>query len=354
MPYAKTSYVSLVDYSTANVEKLTVTGAIKFCERPSAADPLWLLIATDAGELRVFNEAGVHQPGSDVDLGWNPDQVAINNDDPPKILVRRHSVLSIYLYESGSLSWSVTAITNMAEALISDGWVHTLLSLAGTAASNGAQWRSLTDGSIDQDVRGITAGGTCLADGLSVTESGEAVFYLWRNVIAAAWHFYLRREDRTAGVEYDEIDLNTGGYGCQPFRSRCCADGSLVTLATWHANTNTTYLYLRSGTDGGALYDTSGSGLNIYRLSVNPAGTRAAYLHEDDLHKLTALGAHTTTVMGGDKAANLRCFDITDDPFYICGLENGDIEVYNDALTLKATIEYELSDTPISVVRRTS
>ncbi len=45
--------------------------------------------------------------------------------------------------------------------------------------------------------------------------------------------------------------------------------------------------------------------------------------------------------------------DVTDDPYFIALLQNSDIEIYDEDLVKKATIDYGLSDSPIAVVRRT-
>lgn len=357
MPRGQTSYMLLSDFSTDYVASLVLVGAVKFCVRPPAGAPKWVLIASDAGEIRVFNESGVHQPGSDIDLGWNPDQVAINNEDPPKILIRRHSTLSIHLYESGVESWNVAGITYMIQALISDGWVHTLLSRTGYGANCGTEWRSLTDGAIDQGIRGISPISTCYAIALSVTESGEAVYYMWTSRTGSSPYYYpiyIRREDRSAGVAYNSLlttQYNSKSGGVQ--ETKTCADGSLVICVFYRVLAVRSQLFLRRGSDGAGLYTAYAGGNGIYRLSVNPAGTWAGYLYTDDLHLLTALGAHTTVVMGAAHAADYGCFDITDDPHFVCLLNNGDIEIYDDGLVLKATIAYDLTNSPIAVVRNT-
>ena len=354
MPRGETSYMMLSDFSTGYVASLTFAGAVKFCVRPPAANPKWVLIASDAGEIRVFNQSGVHQPDYDIDLGWNPDQVSLNNETPPKILIYRAGTTGIYLYESGVESWNVTGISNLIEALVSDGWVHTLINNGGVKAANGVEWRSLVDGAVDQAVRGIS-GGTTLwySRALAVTEAGELVFWMLREVgDPGGWRVYVVKEDRTAGVDYKKL-INQPANITTRDKSRCSASGNLAIVDFYKANGATTYLFLLRGSDGFVEYSTSEAAIDAFRLAVNPAGTRAGYLFEDDLHKLTSVGAHTTVVMGANIATNLSCFDISDDPSFVCVLNNGDMEIYDDSLVLKATIDYELADSPVAVVRNT-
>lgn len=348
MPLAKTSYMSLLDYSTGNVEKKTVSGAIKFCERPPAASPLWLVIASDAGEIRVFNEAGVYQAAHSFDLGWNPDQVAINNADPPRILVRRASNLGLYCYLNGALEWSVTSITGLARALISDGWVVALMTSTATAQ---VVWRSLTDGSVDTSG---TAGTWAYSEGLAVTESGEKAFWINWQGIAATERMDIVCDDRTAGNVFRSALFSSDAKPTySEFRIRCDAPGSLV-LWSWYRSVGTPsrYVMLTTGTSPTSLYTANPTAQ--VASEVNPAGTRACYVDGSTLYELTALGAVSSVALGASRAANEGCLDLTDDPYFTCGLNNGNIEIYDDALAKKATISYELSDTPMAVVRRTS
>lgn len=343
MPRGQTSYMDLGDFSTGDVTSLILTGAVKFCVRPPAADPKWVLIASDTGEIRVFNEAGLHQPAYDIDLGWAPSQVSLNNETPPKILIRRHSNLGIYLYISGSEDWNVTGITSMVEALISDGYVHTLLRTE-VAATCGAQWRSLVDGSL---TTGVTGGPFKRAAGLAVTEAGTLVY--WLSYHESQSRCYILKDDRVTGRSWSVNWISTANPGNASMMNKCSADGSIV--ISRHYNPGFPRYSVRlSGALGALLYGTT-TGTVKPIIAINPAGTRAAYVLTNALHKLTDVGAHTQVALGASRAVDDHSTDVTDDPYFICSLGNGDIEIYNDALALKATIAYGLSNSPVAVVR---
>jgi len=345
MPLGKTSYMSTVDYSTGPVESLTLTGTVKFCKRPPAPNPKWLVIATDAGEIRVFNNAGVLQPALSVDLGWNPDMVSINNADEPRVLVMRLSTLGIYCYKNGAQEWSVAGITNMNMALISDGYVHVLLN-TGVAGTVGPTWRSLTDGSLVQGAYGASYTG---ASDLAVTQAGEVVW--WVNFQAAAY-CRIYKTSRTGGnAGYYHLFGSATGTS-SGFRVKCSADGGLIIATGYHSFAPAGYeVALIRGADIAGLYEVTGQGEPA--LSVNPAGARAAYVIASTLNKLTSLGVQSSVALGASRAASIESSDITDDPFFIVALSNGNMEIYDDSLVKKATIAYTLADTPIIVCRRT-
>lgn len=336
MPYGQTSYMSLVDFTTGYVERLVLSGAVKFCVRPPAASPKWILIASDIGEIRVFNEAGVHQPAHDIDLGYNPDKVSINNENPPKILVKKGT--NLHLYISGSKEWTVT-VSYLLDALISDGWILDITS------GFYLEWRSLADGSR---VSYRDPGPEPELIGLAVTESGEKAYIF--NYEGTTADCYIRGFDRTAGLILS-AQVEAGSGSTVLHRVECSADGSLV-LWRWRRGGQNPWLRLTTGTSAASLYTAQFA--TAPHTRVNPAGTRAIFIEGSNLHKLTAIGAHSSVAMGAPRASGAYSLDVTDDPYFIAGLENGDIEVYDDDLALKATIEYGLSNTPLAVVRRTS
>lgn len=346
MPRGQTSYMDLGDFSTGDVTSLTLTGSVLFCVRPPAAGPKWVLIASDDGEIRVFNNAGVHQPAYDIDLGWSPSQVSLNNETPPKILIRRHSNLGIYLYISGSEDWNVTGITSMSEALISSYYVHTLLN-TNVAATCGPQWRSLTDGSVTTAAPG---GAQERAYALAVTEAGSLVY--WCNQDSSTSRLLIYKHDRVTGVKWGIYWFNLANPTISWILNKCSADGSILIGRHYHGAYGKHRLRLTRGSDGASLYAVELAAVRP-AIAINPAGTRAAYVLTDTLHKLTDLGAHSSVVMGAARADNENAPDITDDPYFICSLGNGDIEIYDDALAKKATIAYELSNSPVAVVRNT-
>jgi len=161
------------------------------------------------------------------------------------------------------------------------------------------------------------------------------------------------KDDRVAGrifnLTWAYFSYGTGGNNLN--LTRCSADGA---LSIWRAHLTAGIALHEVGLISGStwVYDTGYD--SIFPIAVNPAGTRAAYIIGATLYKLDALGNVSTVSLGANRAADEGCLDVTDDPYLIAGLENGDIEVYDDSLTLKAAIDYGLADTPIAVVRRTS
>jgi len=349
MPSGKTSYMNLADYTTGGVETLAVTGNVKFSVRPPAAVPKWLLIATDAGELRVFSSAGVLQPSSSVDLGWNPDQVSINNQDPPRILVRRASTSGLYCYRSGALEWSQAPISTLVEGVISDGYVVDILCTAAVNAT--IQFRKLVDGTVEQSYVYLTSGITSGAGGLCVAESGLTAF-------ACAWlsnsSLYLARLNY-AGTQWIIVYNGSvaGGVIASGHKSMCAANGSLMIYKGYlRTNGGANYcVTIRNGADGSSIYSIKTLGGNVTTVSMNPSGARSAYVYGSSLNKLTAAGALTTVALDAGRAANDQCVDVSDDPYFLVVLINGNIVVYDDTLTKRATVSYALSDGPVAAVR---
>lgn len=351
MPYGRTSYMNLVGYSTGYVDQVQLSGAIAYVERPQALDPQWLVIVSDAGEIRVFDQLGVHQAGYDVDAGFTPDEASINNENPPRVLLRRASTLGIYCYRSGALEWSVAGIVSLVGAKISGGYIHTLLS-TGVAGTTGPEWRSLADGSLLQASYGADLYTNAMD--IDVTEAGEIVY--WLNTNATSHHVVFYKTSKDGGNLWS-VQIQASAAGASSGQKvRCAADGSLIIVRSYHSWAPLGWIIRLYSNSMVLLYNVETGSSNDPVLHVNPAGTRAMYAtrlaapNPNVLHKFLSDGTHTTVNLGGVRASNFNCVDLSDDPFFSVLLSNGDLEVYDDSLVKRATLDYGLSDGPIAVI----
>ena len=310
-------------------------GNIKYCRRSQGGEPKWTLIATDTGEVRVYDYLGVHQSAHDIALGYNPDDVYINNEDTPLIAVKNGTTIRVY--EEGSELFNTGAIANLQYINISNGFLHCTVS-----GGVGVQFRSLTDGSVTATVA-VVMDGIYIGE-LWPTESGAIVFTQYRDTSGSRYGHTIKVN--TAGIMWNRQSAFTNGY---PQNLRCSGDGSLIVFRE-----NSTGFSRARVVDGdNNLLDDYAPGVQ-FTLTCHAQpdgaycawarrGTTTARIIKDD-------GTVVNVVLPANIVNREDAIECVLGAYISFACTDGNIYVYDSAGNIQATINYGLAATPTAGV----
>ena len=334
MSLGKETAVKIADWSQSTQDSHSFTGNLKFCKRPQAGEPKWLLFATDTGEVRVYDYLGVHQAAHDVALGYNPTLVEINNEDTPKIAAIQGSTIRVY--ESGSEIFNTGAITNLRDIGISNNYLHSI--------ENNTQlrWRSLTDGSL---LHTVTPSFSQFIYRLTVTEGGGTVYAVYGE--SATVYGVVIKAITSGVVWYRSIlrDRNNGWV-------ECAGDGSIY-IADIRTEIVSVDETIRVADENDTLIDTYAFGAqrNV-AIAADPNGQCAAWarLATTTARIIEYDGTTHDLVLPAVLANRRDAIEIVSGPYILFECADGNIYIYNLAGTLKATVNYGLATSPLAAV----
>lgn len=327
--------VNIEDWTQRTIDSHSFTGAIKFCRRPQGGEPKWSMIVTDAGEVRVYDYLGIHQSDHDIALGFNPSNAFINNQDIPLIAVKDGTTIRVY--KEGAELFNTGAITNLRHINISSGYLHC------TVGGNvGAQWRSLTDGSVLY-TRAITMDGNNIGE-IWPTESGEIIFTQYRDTTGSRYGHTIKAT--TSALVWNRRSVITNGY---PKNLRCSGDGSLIVFRENAA-----------GDSRARVVDGNNNLLDDYVLTIDfvlacqaqPDGAYCAWARVGTtIARVVKSDGSVTNITLPDKIAPTEmATECVLGNYILFACIDGNIYVYEPDGTLKATISYGLGTTPIAAV----
>ena len=334
MSLGKETGVKIDDWSQRTLYSYSFTGSIIFCRRSKGGEPKWTMFVTDAGEVRVYDYLGIHQPAHDIALGYTPDDAWINNLDTPLIAIKNGTTIRVF--EEGSELFNTGAIANLRYINISNNYLH------DTVGALGVEWRSLVDGSvITTEALSMT---TTNIWEVQPTEAGETIYTGYRDSSGSQLG-RLVKVNRTLGVQWAKW-YQTGGTVNY---IRCAGDGSVV-VARLHGG----------GWSTARVYNSAGAQLNNYQpsasftiaLAAQPdgaycawakIGTTMARIIKDD-------GSEVNLVLAANIVSNKDACDIVLGGYISFACINGNIYIYDSDGNLKATIDYGLAATPIAAV----
>lgn len=333
MSLGKETGVKIEDWTQRTIDSHGFTGNLKFCKRPQAGEPKWILFATDTGEVRVYDYLGIHQPAHDIALGYNPAYIEINNEDTPKIAAVQTSTIRVY--ENGAEIFNTGAITNLRGIGISNNYLHAI------ETNYRIRWRSLTDGAILYTVTPTSAQFTYR---LTVTEGGETIYAVYANVSnvynyvikaitsGVVWYNLVRRDRRNGWID-------------------CSGDGSMY-IADVRTDTPN-YETIRVADENNTELDeyTVAAFWNV-AIAADPNGQCAAWarLATTTARIVESDGTTHVLTLPANLANRRDAVEVVIGPYILFACANGNIYIYEPDGTLKATINYGLATTPIAAV----
>jgi hypothetical protein len=361
---ARSTYFDVPSLAWGTVTDETISGLIKLAARENAPNPRYLAAISDIGELILCDKDGskIYGPVGPFTGHGSPDELSINTNR--EVLIRSGTNLAL-INADGTVRWNkqgASAIANLVSAKIGDSYLCTFIG-TGAAATSGVQWRSLTDGSIVQDLYGIAQ--SPAAKGyywgpIAVSQTGDRAAIVYnRGSDGTVGQPYLEHHHRTSGRLWSVTPGNLsgtespmamkvavdkdGGYtimaaktaveGTANGNNYCKVyDSTGALLGTpWSNLTNQTYLGVCMAPDGrqAGAYADSGTNYYLYRVVVVP------------------YSSSTTTL-----AARGHGLDITDDDlYYTVGCEDGKLYIYRVDGYAMGNTTYGGASTPIATVR---
>ena len=335
MSLGKETAVVIEDWSHDTEDSHGFLGGIKYCRRSQGEVPRWTLFATDGGEIRVYDYLGVHHPEDDVSLGYNPDDVYINNEDTPLIAVKNGTTIRVY--EEGSELFNTGAIANLQYINISNGFLHCTVS-----GGVGVQFRSLTDGSVTATVA-VVMDGIYIGE-LWPTESGAIVFTQYRDTSGSRYGHTIKVN--TAGIMWNRQSAFTNGY---PQNLRCSGDGSLIVFR--ENSTGFSRARVVDG-DNNLLDDYAPSVQFTLACNAQPDGAYCAWARRGTTTAriIKSDGTVVNVVLPANIVNREDATECVLGDYIIFACQNGNIYVYDSAGNIQATIAYGLALTPIAAV----
>jgi hypothetical protein len=296
--------------------------AIERIRRSQGAEPKWILFQTSEGEVRVYDLVGAHYPQFDLSLGYDPDDIYINNLDIPHIAVQ--SGTTIHVYRNGSELFNTGAITNLRYINLSNEYLH------DTVAALGVEWRSLVDGSVTTTVS-ITMKDSNIW-GPQVSEDGETVYIGYRDTSGSLLG-WLTNVSRLLGVVW-RVRYQTGGSVSQ---IRCSGDASLVVARL-----------SGGGWANAVVYDILGTLVNSYApganfslaLDASPTASHAAWARIGTTagRIIDRRGSYVDITLPSTMISNLDSVACLPGGYTAFACTNGSIYIYDIDGNLKDTI----------------
>ena len=357
MNKARSDYFDVPLLTWGTVTDETISGLIKLAARENAPNPRYLAAISDIGELILCDKDGskIYGPVGPFTGHGSPDELSVNTSG--LVLIRSGTSLAL-INADGTVRWNKTgvdAITNLKAAKIGSNYVCTVIG-TGAKATSGVQWRSLTDGSIVQDVYGLANDpSTYYAWGaIAVSQTGDRAAIVYNTGSSGGYCYsYLEHHHRTSGRLWSLALMTQSITTVILSKVAVDKDGGYTIVASKYGAEGTS-----SGTCFCMVYDSTGlllgtpwsnATLSYFGVCMAPDGKQAGTYRDTTLDRIVLVpySSSTTTL-----AAKGKGIDITDDDlYYTVGCEDGKLYIYRVDGYAMGNTPYGGASTPIATVR---